>query len=158
MASFLRCPAQFCDFRPKILTPCLNRMCKHTESLPEKFFFFFQRSYRRFYLSYFGSYYRLYLEQRKKKRGQSFFLLVGVWWTPRQKKTSKFIILSGAWPIYRSGNTFASPAPIDSTYPWELAIHITPKTCEYPLYTRKSPGRMQHGLCMKHRQCFVKST
>ena len=37
---FLRCPAQFCEFRSEILASCSNRACEQTDSLPVTFFSF----------------------------------------------------------------------------------------------------------------------
>ena len=49
-------------------------------------------------------------QQKNKQKRQALNLLVGAWSTPCQKITSQYVILSGAWPIYRSGSTLAAPA------------------------------------------------
>ena len=72
----LRCPTQFCEFRSEILTSYLNRMCTQTESLRFFFFFFLTKMMATFV--FFGSLYRSYLsnEKRKEKKKQPFYLLV----------------------------------------------------------------------------------
>ena len=107
MALFLRCPAQFCGFRYEIWTLYLNRTCKQTEILPVLFYFF--RDVIVAFVYVCGSLCQSYLSNKQKKKLRLAFQFVHD--KHRVKNSSIFVILSGAWPIYRSGNILAGPAP-----------------------------------------------
>ena len=69
--------------------------------------------------AFFGSLYVsvTFIDQKKEKEGkQALKLLVAAWSTPWQKIASQYVMLSGAWPFYRSGNTSAVPARITLEY------------------------------------------
>ena len=123
--ALLRCPAQFGEFRseflnfqPRIRTPCANKFnaCFFISYFSEKLWPL---------LYFFASLYRSYLWGKKKNR-QALNLLVSACDQHGPKKShpnTRFIIMSGAWAIYRSGNTLAGPARILLYFWTRTSIH-----------------------------------